>query len=85
MCPNRLYFGGLKALCSTESNTHIKLYCYNTLSCAYLQYFGWKEKIDIWNWCISGNIHLSVPYVAGLHNMEANDLSRKLNDDLEWI
>ena len=43
-----------------------------------------KKKIDIWNWCISGNIHLSVPYVAGLLNMEAHELSRKLNDALEW-
>ena len=41
---------------------------------------------DIWNWCISCNIHLSISYVAGCLNVEADELSRglNLNEDLEW-
>ena len=83
-------FLGLKALCSTESNIHIQLYCDNTSSCAYLRNFGGKKRelndlaMDIWNWCIVRSIHLSVSFVAGSSNIEADRLSRKLNDDLEW-
>ena len=33
-------FLGLKALCGSESNTHIQLYCDNTSSFAYLRNFG---------------------------------------------
>ena len=62
---------GLKALCDKEFNTHIPLYCDNTSSCAYLRNFGGKKRylnvlaIDIWNWCISRNIHSSISHVAG--------------------
>ena len=86
----RAVFLGLKALCSTESNIHIQLYCDNTTSCAYLRNFGGKKRelndlaMDIWNWCIVRSIHLSVSFVAGASNIEADRLSRKLNDDLEW-
>ena len=86
----RAVFLGLKALCSAESNIHIKLYCDNTTSCAYLQNFGGKKRelndlaMDIWNWCIVRSIHLSVSFVAGISNSEADRLSRKINDDLEW-
>ena len=83
---------GLKALCGSESNTHIQLYCDNTSRYAYLRNFGGKKSylnvlaIDIWNWCISRNIHLSISHVAGCLNVEAEELSRGLNltDDLEW-
>ena len=42
--------------------------------------------IDIWNWCISGNIHVSISHVAGYLNVEADELSRglNLNEDIEW-
>ena len=42
--------------------------------------------IDIWNWCISRNIHLSISHVTGCLNVEADELSRglNLNEDLEW-
>ena len=37
-------FLGLKALCGSEANTHIKLYCDNTASRAYLRNFGGKKR-----------------------------------------
>ena len=42
--------------------------------------------IDIWNWCISRNIHLSISHVAGCLSVEAEELSRglNLNEDREW-
>ena len=70
-----LIFLGLKGLCGSESNTHIQLYCDNTSSCAYLRNFGGKKRylnvlaIDIWNWCISRNVHLSIPHVADCLNV----------------
>ena len=83
---------GLKALRGSESNTHIQLYCDNTSRYAYLRNCVGKKRylnvlaIDIWNWCISRNIHLSISHVAGCLNVEAEDLSRGLNltKDLEW-
>ena len=88
----RAIFLGLKALCGSESNTHIQLYCDNTSSCANLRNFGGKKRylnvlaIDIWNWCISRSIHLSISHVAGCLNIEAGELSKglNLNEDLEW-
>ena len=81
----RAILWGLKALCGTEPNTHIELHCDNTSSCAYLRNF-WGEKrylnvlaIDIWNWCISCNIHLSISHVAGFLNVDADELPRWLN------
>ena len=71
----RAVFLGLKALCGSESNTHIQLYYDNTSSCAYLRKFWGKKRylnvlaIDIWNWCISRIIHLSISHVAGCLNV----------------
>ena len=46
------------------------------------------SAIDIWNRCSSGNIHLNISYVAGFLTVEADELSRglnlNLNEDLEW-
>ena len=76
---------GLKALCGSESNIYIQLYCDNTSSFAYLRNFGGKKRylnvlaIDIRNLCISRNIHLSISHVTGCLNVEADELSRGLN------
>ena len=84
-------FLGLKALCGTESNMYIQLYGHNTSSCAYLQSFRGKKRYlnvlanAIWNWCISRSIHLSVFHVAGILNVEADELSRGVNDGIKWV
>lgn len=83
-------FLGLKSLCSNEVNIHVRLYMDNTTSCAYLRNFGGKKlglnvlAKDIWSWCIERRIHLSISHVSGISNIEADELSRKINDDLEW-
>lgn len=83
-------FLGLKALCSDEVDIHLKLFMDNTTSCAYLANYGGKKRAlnnlatDIWSWCINRNIHLSIGFVSGVLNSEADKLSRKINDDLEW-
>ncbi|MCG8077514.1 MAG: hypothetical protein JAY75_14915 [Candidatus Thiodiazotropha taylori] len=35
-------------------------------------------------WCIERNIHLTVSHVPGVENNEADQESRKINDDTEW-
>lgn len=81
---------GLKALCPDRENVHIRIYTDNTTCCAYLNNFGGKFQElnllarDIWLWCIKRNIHLSAAHIPGIENTEADRLSRRFNDDLEW-
>ena len=62
----------------------------NTTSCSYIKKFGGRsEKLDmmardIWFWCLERKIHLSVAHVPGVDNTEADEESRKVNDDTEW-
>jgi hypothetical protein len=80
----------LQSLCKEVTNTHVRVYMDNTTSCAYIQKLGGKSGTldelarSIWFWCIERNIHLSAAHVAGKENVEADELSRKHNDDLEW-
>lgn len=39
---------------------------------------------DIWFWCIARNIWISASHIPGIDNVEADRLSRTINDDLEW-
>ena len=39
---------------------------------------------DIWFWCLERKIHLSVAHAPGVDNTEADEESRKVNDDTEW-
>lgn len=38
----------------------------------------------LWSWCIVRNIWLSAAHIPGSSNVEADSLSRKLSDDMEW-
>ena len=66
---------------------HIQLYCNNT-SFILTKFWG-KEKylyvlaIDIWNWCISHNIHLSAAHAEVFFNVKADELLRWLNANLK--
>jgi hypothetical protein len=81
---------GLLALCSDKSHTHIRIYTDNTTCCAYINNFGGKSRVlndiarEIWFWCIKRHIHLSAAHIPGVDNVEADTLSRKFNDDIEW-
>ena len=48
-----------------------------------------KKELDdiareIWFWCIGRNLHLATAHIAGRLNTEADEMSRKTNEDLEW-
>ena len=40
---------------------------------------------EIWQWAISHNLCLSAARILGVNNGEVDQLSRKLNLDLEWM
>ena len=80
----------LKAFCKNSNNIHVQVFMDNTTSCSYITKFGGRsDKLnmiarDIWFWCLERVIHLSVAHVPGVDNNEADEESRKVNDDTEW-
>ncbi|MCG8113708.1 MAG: reverse transcriptase domain-containing protein [Candidatus Thiodiazotropha taylori] len=83
-------FFALKSFCKDLRDIHIKVFMDNTTSCCYVAKFGGKSEDlnslarEIWMWCIERNIHLTVSHVPGVENNEADQESRKINDDTEW-
>ena len=59
----------------------------NTTSCLYINKFGGRSEElnmianDIWFWCLERTIYLSVAHVPGVDNNEADEESRKVNDN----
>jgi ribonuclease HI len=43
-----------------------------------------KVSRDIWDWAVQRNIWLSSAHVPGVDNVEADEASRKFNEDTEW-
>ena len=83
---------GLKSLCSEVRNTHILLRLDNTTAVAYLNNMGGvKSKacnemaLQIWEWCMMRGIWITASHLAGCRNTEADLLSRRFNDNIEWM
>ena len=76
----------LKTLCNSSNNIHVQVFMDNTKSCSYITKFGGRsDKLNmIWFQCLERVIHLSVAHVPGVDNNEADEESRKVNDDTEW-
>ncbi|MCG7876290.1 MAG: hypothetical protein JAZ03_08585 [Candidatus Thiodiazotropha taylori] len=81
----------LLTFCKHEHNIHVQIFLDNSTSVSYVNKLGGKKPElnalarSIWFWCIDRNIHLTAAHVAGVHNTEADKMSRKKhNDDLEW-
>ena len=80
----------LHTFCRNVTCLHVRVYMDNTTSCSYINKFGGKTPVldsiarDIWFWCIDRHIHLSAAHVPGKDNCEADEESRKINDDTEW-
>ena len=63
----------------------------NATTIAYLKHFGGsksellnKLSREIWTWCMSRNIWLTVSHLPGSENIVADYASRHFRDDLEW-
>lgn len=80
----------LKIFCSNCTNKHVQIYCDNMTALTSINKMGSnKIKInnlvrEIWNWCKDKKIDLTVSYIAGKDNVEADKASREHNYNLEW-
>lgn len=70
---------------------HVRVRCDNSCAVAYLNNMGGSKSMScndvahsIWEWCIGKNIWLSVSFIPGKSNIEADYHSRVFNDDTEW-
>ncbi|XP_061176076.1 uncharacterized protein LOC133185029 [Saccostrea echinata] len=83
-------FLSIKTFCSTLENTHIQVRLDNMVAMHYINNMGGRIPElnllarDIWFWCIARNIWISASHIPGIDNVEADRLSRTINDDLEW-
>jgi len=84
-------FYGLKSLANCRFNCQILLRVDNTTAISYLNKMGGVQfpKLNaiaknIWDWCELRKIWLFATYIASKENVDADKLSRHLNDDMEW-
>ncbi|KAK3106325.1 hypothetical protein FSP39_017740 [Pinctada imbricata] len=84
-------FLGIQSFCRTMKNVHIQIQVDNFVAMSYINNMGGRKLAlndltrNIWEWCIHRDIWLSAVHLPGVQNIHADRLSRKLNDDLEWM
>ena len=83
---------GLRSFCSDTKDTHVLLRLDNTTAVAYLNNMGGVKSqacnemaLQIWDWCSSRGIWITASHIAGSKNTEADAMSRKFNDNIEWM
>ena len=83
---------GLKAYCSHMRDAHILIRVDNTTAVAYLNNMGGTRSapcndmaLQIWDWCSDRNIWITAAHLPGCQNVEADFMSRKFNDNIEWM
>ena len=82
---------GVQALYGQASNCHVQVQTDNTTALSYINNMG-GVKVKLCNniakelivWCKARGIWVSASYIPGRNNTEADSLSRKINDNLEW-
>ena len=82
---------GLQSLCSSVSNSHVKVLTDNTTAAAYIRNMGGTRSIEcnemareIWLWCKEKQIWLSVSHIPGVDNVLADAAFRVFDDTTEW-
>ena len=82
---------GLKSLCTTIYNKHIRIQSDNTTTVAYVNAMGGIKSADcndlakqIWQWCREREIWLSACHIPGSTNVDADTESRNTNSSTEW-
>ena len=82
---------GLKAFCPHLRNAHVLPRIDNTTDVAYLNHMGGirspscnEAALQIWGWCSERNIWITAAHLPGTQNTEADYMSRKFNDNIEW-
>ena len=84
-------FFALKCFSQEIIGKHVKILCDNTTAVAYIKNMGGtrvKEYNDlaykIWIWCKERSIWITIAHISGVLNSEADEQSRKFNDNIEW-
>ena len=82
----------LSSLFNVRTEIHVQILCDNTAAVNYITAMGGTKSVecnalasDIWQWAITRNISLSAAHIPGVSNVAADNLSRHLNLDLEWM
>lgn len=82
---------GLQSLCKEILHSHIKVMTNNTTAVAYIWNMGGAHSLpyhymarEIWDWCLTRNIWLTVSHIPGAHNVIADKASRVFDDSKEW-
>ncbi|XP_062596107.1 uncharacterized protein LOC134257519 [Saccostrea cucullata] len=85
-------FFGLKCFCSDVTNKYVKLFMDNTTAISYINNMGGisSKKCDklakeIWLWSMNRDLWLSAWHIPGKDNLIADMMSRKFDDQIEWM
>jgi len=83
---------GIQSFCQKEKDSHIKVMSDNATAISYIKNMGGTKSTlcnkvakDIWLWCKSRNIWITIAFVPGKHNIEADKASRKFKENTEWM
>ncbi len=82
----------LLSLFKNRNNIHVRIMCDNTTAVSYINEMGGCKSLEcnaiakmIWSWAITKGIWLSASHISGSVNVDADNLSRNLNLNLEWM
>ena len=82
----------LSSLLNARYNIHVRVMSDNNTAVSYINSMGGCRSLecnsiakDIWDWAIDKDIWLSAAHIPGSSNIDADQLSRNLNLDLEWM
>ena len=82
----------LQSFAREKANIHVRLMMDNTTAVACVSKMGTSHSgecnavtKEIWQFCIKRNIWLSAAYIPGKTNIEADEESRRENQDTEWM
>ena len=82
---------GLQAFCLDIENCHVQIQTDNTTALAYINHMGGTHTREcnilakqLILWCKERKIWVSATHIPGKDNKEADELSRKINENIEW-
>ena len=84
-----IYFA-IKSFCKQDS-LHVKIFTDNTTALAYVKHMGGVRSStcnniaqQIWNFCESHSIWITIAHIPGVDNVKADYKSRNFSDNVEW-
>ena len=86
------YIFGSKNICPISNKLfHIQLQIDNQAAISYINYLGGTHSkllcqlsLDLWNWSLPRQIHISAKYIPGIFKKHADHMSRRLKLTAKW-